>query len=73
MFNVNEPVAVDRLETVLANESGIFEAVSPHGNIFRIACYPDHQVAILSVGKVAYMRPRRSAWIVTRISSECAC
>jgi hypothetical protein len=40
MFKLNQTVLVDSPSTALQNESGIFELVSPLGDIIQLACEP---------------------------------
>jgi len=71
MFKMNEPVLVDSPSEALKNESGVFELVSPQGEVLLLACEPG---LAMGVPERVSFDPRRTRtdnrWEIKKIAES---
>lgn len=67
MFKLNQPVYVESAHEALKEETGVFEVVSPGGDILRASCTPGKPIAARWIKFVPELQRHDHLWSVTKI------
>ena len=70
MFKLNEPVSVESPYTALKDEKGLFEVVSPGGDVLQVSCSPGKPLNARWIKFSPELRRTGYRWTVTKISDD---